>query len=111
MFTRLKWYPLSYRYKYKLVVSVYKALCGMAPSYIRDMLTLYDAQRSLRSVFNETLKVPFARTELLKQSFRVSAPRFYNELPTSIRGCTSLSIFKRACYKFYLQSFTDAVTF
>ena len=107
MFTRLQWYPLSYRYKYNLVVSVHKALCGLSPPYIRDMLTVYDPQRSLRSAGNKALKVPFARTELLKQSFRVTAPSLYNELPTSIRSCTSLGAFKHACYNFYRQSFID----
>ena len=110
MYTRLKWYPLSYCYKYNLVVSVHKALCGKSPPYIRDMLTVYEPQRSLRSVSNKALQVPFARTDLLKKSFRVIAPSLYNELPTAIRSCTSLPIFKRACYKFYLQSCTDIVT-
>ena len=110
MFTLLQWYPLSYRYKYNLVVSVHKAICGLSPPYIRDMITEHDPQRSLRSASNIALQVPFARTELLKQSFRVIAPSLYNDLPTAIRSCTSVRVFKLACYKFYRQSFFDTFT-
>ena len=107
MLIRLTWYPLSYRYKFNNVVSVYKALHGQYPTYISRLLSPYRPSRSLRSVTNHSLLVPFARTNVFEESFRVAAPTLYNQLPAAIRSITNIRSFKIACHKHYFQGFID----
>ena len=74
----------------------YKALNGLTPEYITNMLTpnsqVHD--RTLRSSVDGTLMVPRSRTSLYDKSFSVSAPKYWNSLPTDIKNAPSLSSFK-----------------
>ena len=40
---RLHWLPINYRIKFKILLFVYKALNGIVPSYISDLLELKPA--------------------------------------------------------------------
>ena len=78
---------------------MYKALNGLTPEYITNMLTpnsqVHD--RTLRSSADGTLMVPGSRTSLYDKSFSVSAPKYWNSLPTYIKNehsLTSLSSFQ-----------------
>ena len=74
----------------------YKALNGLTPEYITNMLTpnsqVHD--RTLRSSVDGTLMVPRSRTSLYDKSFSVSAPKYWNSLPTYIKNAPSLSSFQ-----------------
>ena len=45
----LHWLPVHYRYQYKLLIYVYKAQHGKAPSYLQELITPYKPNRALRS--------------------------------------------------------------
>jgi len=45
----LHWLPINYRIKYKILLFTFKALHGLAPSYIGDLISRYKPGRSLRS--------------------------------------------------------------
>ncbi len=49
----LHWLPLKFRIDFKIAVFVYRALSGLAPKYISDLLISYSPQRALR--FNNQL--------------------------------------------------------
>ena len=63
---RLHWLPVKYRVIFKIVLLVYKALHGLAPKYICDMLTYKQSNNySLRSDELGLLHVPSTRRSLL----------------------------------------------
>jgi len=45
----LHWLPVCYRTQYKLLLYVFKALNGLAPVYLKDLITVYQPARTLRS--------------------------------------------------------------
>ena len=45
----LHWLPVHYRIVFKILLLTYKALHGLAPNYIRDLLKYSDFRRTLRS--------------------------------------------------------------
>ena len=73
----------------------YKALHCRAPSYIVDLIEVYHPPRALRSEdagFLVTRRVFKSRTG--GRSFSYLAPLLWNNLPASVRGADSLSLFK-----------------
>lgn len=91
----LHWLPVHQRIHFKILLMVFKALNGQAPSYISDLLHPHSATRSLRSCNKGLLHIPRSR---LKQkgdrAFAVAAPRLWNQLPPHIRDAPSISAFK-----------------
>ena len=57
----LHWLPVEFRITFKVLLLVYKALHGLAPSYISDLLNFKTYSRSLRSSCKEYLAVPRSR--------------------------------------------------
>ena len=96
---RLHWLPINYRIKFKILLFVYKALNGIAPSYISDLLELKPASRyNLRSSI-DTLLLKHSNFKSLStlgdRSFKCAGPKLWNELPKDIRNATTVQIFKR----------------
>ena len=93
----LHWLPISHRISYKVLLITFKALHGLAPSYIKELLTFRTVSlRSMRSDNQGFLIVPRSRTVTYgDRNFRVFAPTLWNKLPKSIRTCDKLSDFKR----------------
>jgi len=58
---QLHWLPVDSRIKYKILLLTFKALHGLAPSYITEMLQPYRPSRSLRSASKRLLIVPSAK--------------------------------------------------
>ena len=96
MFDLLKWMPIHKRLLYNKATLTYKALNGPTPEYITNMLTPNSQVRdqTLRSSVDGTLMVPRSHTSLYDKSFSVSAPKYWNSLPTYIKNAPSLSSFK-----------------
>ena len=57
----LHWLPVIFRIQFKIVLFVYKALNGLAPAYITELVQPHSAQRSLRSSNKGLLYVPHSR--------------------------------------------------
>ena len=92
---RLHWLPIRQRIKYKILLLTFKALHGLAPSYIVELLAEYRPQRSLRSTNSRTLTVPRARQRSYgDRAFSVVAPKLWNELPLDLRNIDTLDAFK-----------------
>ena len=45
----LHWLPVEYRVKFKLLLLTFKALNGLAPKYLTDLIEYYSPSRILRS--------------------------------------------------------------
>lgn len=91
----LHWLPVKYRINFKVLLFVFKALHGLAPGYISDLLSLHLPTRSLRSSSQVVLSVP--RSQLKSRgdrAFSIAAPRLWNSLPPFIKFSSSLEVFK-----------------
>ncbi len=107
----LHWLPICekrgkryFRVEYKYLVLTFKAIHGMAPQYLRDLIVVHQPPRSLRSKSKCLLYAP--KTSLVTggdRSFAKVAPNLWNALPIELRSCDSLCQFK-AKLKTYLFS-------
>lgn len=92
----LHWLPVQYRTTYKVLLYTYKALHGQAPQYICDLVEEYRPTRALRSASQSLLRVPQCRTTTYgPRSFRVSAPKLWNELSEQLKQAPTLVSFKK----------------
>ena len=81
--------------KFKTGLITYKALSSGMPYYIRDLLTVRNSGKNLRSDDGNYLEVPKGNYTVAGQrAFSVYAPNKWNELPLDIRNSVSLSAFK-----------------
>lgn len=91
----LHWLPVSFRVDFKILLFVFKALNGLAPSYLSELLTIRDSGRSLRSSNQLLLEVPRTKSKHWgDRSFSVAGPRLWNKLPPDMRTITDLGLFK-----------------
>ena len=93
----LHWLPVRFRIHFKILLLTFKALNGLAPDYIRELIKIRKHERySLRS--NSGIIILHPVGKMLKsfgdRSFSVAAPTLWNALPVSLRSISSLSIFK-----------------
>ena len=71
----LHWLPVHLRIEFKVLLIDYKALRGQAPTYIQELLQLYQPSRNLRSSSKNLLVKPcFNLNSYGKRAFSVAAP-------------------------------------
>jgi hypothetical protein len=88
---------LHCRCQYKLLIYVYKAQHGKAPSYLQELITPYKPNRAFRSE-NSMLLHPLNDVQTKsydERRFDKAAPTLWNSLPLSLRNVNSLDVFKR----------------
>ena len=91
----LHWLPIVERIHYKILLITYKAIHGLAPQYISDLISISKKERSLRSNSKLLLQIP--KTATVKygdSSFMHAAPFLWNRLPMECRMAKTLSNFK-----------------
>ena len=71
-----------------------KALNGLAPEYIADLLHEYVPTRALRSAGANLLLEPKTNSRWGAQAFSKAAPILWNTLPSTIKTAPSLASFK-----------------
>ena len=92
----LHWLPVHHRITFKQLTLAYSALhIEASPQYLKDLLTVYQPSRTLRSSNQSQLSVPSTRTKLAESAFSVAAPKLWNSLPSNIRTAPSIESFKR----------------
>ena len=90
----LHWLPVCQRIDFKILLLVYKALNGLGPKYISDLLVRYEPSRPLRSSGTALLFVPRVRTKQGEAAFSFYAPHIWNKLPENCRSAETPSSFK-----------------
>ena len=94
----LCWLPVKSRILHKILLITFKALHGLAPSYIRELVVTKDPVRSLRSNAAPQLHRHSVNTVTYGQrAFTYAAPELWNRLPPHrpIRNASSLADFKK----------------
>ena len=95
----LHWMPVNYRIQFKILMISFKAIHGMAPSYLSNLICIRSSSRySLRNNDTMFLERPkgVMRTTLGARSFHASAPALWNSLPAHISTIDSLALFKKS---------------
>ena len=96
----LHWLPVEFRSQYKILVYTYSSLHGIAPDYLKNLVTVQEQHRSLRSEGNLRLILPRVRTKTYgERSFNFAAASLWNNLPLHIRHAKSMQ-----CVKNYLKT-------
>ncbi len=87
----LHWLPFKHRIDFKILLITYKALNGLAPHYLSELLSHYSPLRPLRSQNSGHLIIPRISTVGVK-SFLYLVPKLWNNLPNNVREAVSLSV-------------------
>jgi hypothetical protein len=92
----LHWLPVQARTEYKVAALCHRCIhSDNMPSYLTDLIHVYQPSRSLRSQDTLQLKVPRHTNTHGKRSFSVTAPYIWNALPSNIRQVSTLETFKK----------------
>ena len=98
----LHWLPVKARIQFKILLITFKAIHGLAPKYLCDLITFKSSLYNLRSSGSILLSRPIVRSKTLgDRAFMVAAPRLWNSLPKKLREITNVNSFK-AHIKTYL---------
>ena len=86
---------VEYRITYKVLLLVYKAINGLSPSYISNLLSFRSSSYSLHSCSNKLLQVPRSKLKSYgDRRFSIAGPKLWNSIPASLRNADSLNSFK-----------------
>jgi hypothetical protein len=91
----LHWLPVHERIQYKILILTFKALNGMAPAYLTELLKPYQPARVIRSANHKLLEIPKSKLKRCgERSFSRCAPVLWNNLSLNIRELTDFPIYK-----------------
>ena len=103
---QLHWLPVKARVNFKIILQVFKALNGMAPQYICDMIERVKVNRyNLRINCSMNLVVPRSFNHYNDRAFAVCGPKLWNSLPDDIKFTTELQTFKTKLKTFLFKQF------
>ncbi len=89
----LHWLSFKHRIDFKILLITYKALNGLAPQYLSELLSHYSPPRPLRSQNSGHLIIPrISKSTAGSRSFFYLAPKLWNNLPNTVREADTLSV-------------------
>jgi len=103
---RLHWLPVQQRVQFKLCLLTFKALHGLAPTYLADLcqpVASAGSRQRLRSATRGDLVVSPTVTHFGVRSFTVAGPKAWYHLPADIRAIDTISAFKTALKTFLFR--------
>ena len=95
----LHWLPIKFRIQFKILLITFKAIHGLAPAYLIELITLRtQCTYTLRSTNELLLQPPRVKTlkTLGDRSFVAAAPALWNKLPRAVRHSQNVQTFKKA---------------
>lgn len=101
----LHWLPVRHRIDFKVAMTVFKCIRGLAPQYLADDCVLAStvcSRRHLRSADTMKLVVQRTKTVIGTRAFAVAAATVWNRLPADIRTSTcTVQTFAQKLKTFY----------
>ena len=92
----LHWLPGEQRVILKILLTTYKALNDLAPTYLSELVKQYAPTRNLISpTSNRVVSISYNLRTYGYRAFSSAVPVLWNELPQNVRCCGSLNEFKR----------------
>ena len=103
------WLPIRARINSKVLLLTFKALHGLAPQYLRSLISIKTSCCNLRGSNTLLLAMPSVKSKatLDDREFAVAAPSSWNSLPCELRSITCVTSFKTQL-KTYLFSLAYA---
>jgi uncharacterized protein involved in tolerance to divalent cations len=92
----LHWLPVLERIEFKTLTMVFKALHGLAPEYLTELLSVYAPARSLRSEKDFRLCIPRSTNKYGQRAFSCVGPTLWNSLPRELRVMDNFCAFKKS---------------
>ena len=93
----LHWLPVQLRIEFKSLLLKYRAVNGLAPSYLTELVFLY-ASTTRTGLRSADKRFWLSQKHLIRlwgnRAFSASAPYLWNSLPIEIRSCSSVCSFK-----------------
>ena len=93
----LHWLPVRYRIHFKILLLTFRAIHGIAPHYISNLINVRQpVSYSLRSCASTVLVFPKGKMLSIfgDRTLSMAAPKLWNALPAKLRSISSLSVFK-----------------
>ena len=103
------WLPIRARINSKVLLLTFKALHGLAPQYLRSLISIKTSCCNLRGSNTLLLAMPSVKSKatLDDREFAAAAPSLWNSLPCELRSITCVTSFKTQL-KTYLFSLAYA---
>ncbi len=90
---------LKNQFTYNKTLQIFKIIQGHAPHYL---INLFHTSQTRYVNSRHNLHLPMPRLDIFKTSITYSGAYLWNNLPSSIKACTTLSNFKRNLHKHLL---------
>ncbi|CAL1671809.1 unnamed protein product [Lasius platythorax] len=99
-YRELRLLKIDARRRYFVGCLLFNIICTRQPSLIYSGFTFKSTVTSRATrTSDDILSLPLCRTEIFRRSFRFSASKLWNELPSDIRSARSIGEFKRKLYE------------
>ena len=82
----LHWLPVKFRIEFKILLITFKALKGLAPTYIDLLISIKSTSRYDKDSLLLSYPKPLSKATLGDRSFTYAAPKLSNTLPLAIRS-------------------------
>lgn len=104
---KLQWLTVRHRRYFHVLCTLYSILFHPnTPHYLKERFAFLGSDTplhiNLRSKSDNKLKVPMCNTVGFNDSFTVKSVFLWNDLPSSIRHCKSVHVFKKSLKQYYL---------
>ena len=91
----IHWLKVQEQIQYKVLVTMYQCVNGLAPSFLTNLLDLNLTRKHLGSDTQGKLPIPHCSlSQVHNSSIRYAGPRLWNELPQHLQSANSLGTFK-----------------
>ena len=108
LLVKLHWLPIYYHAVFKSLLLVFKALNGLGPRYLVELLQYQNLSRTLRSNSLELLLQQKSNIKTYgNRAFSICAPRLWNSIPLDIRKSNSVSTFKKQLKTYLFRKFIN----
>ncbi len=95
VWSKLPLVPIKHRIDFKILLITYKALNGLAPQHLSELLSHYSPPCPLRSQNSVHLIIPrIPKSTVGDRSFFYLAPKLWNNLPNTVHEADTVCQFK-----------------
>ena len=94
----LHWLPVRARIEFKILLITFKAIKGLAPKYLSDLIEIlqmssYNLRRNNNGILLARSTIRTKKT-IGDRAFMIAAPILWNSLPLSVRQAATVDNFK-----------------
>ena len=92
----LHWLPVHFRIDFNVLLLVFNCLNGLGPSYLSDLLLLYQPPWTLKSSGTGILTIPqVSSKKRVEAAFSCYGTQLWNSLPENLRVAETVEVFKK----------------